>query len=115
LRPDSIVPDGWFSQRPRTLYEFDDTFTAPVCGFESALDYYTRSSANQFMAGITIPTLVIAAQDDPLIPFPQFQAVDYSPSTELRAPRHGGHLGFCTPRGLGWLDRQIVEWTVRRH
>ncbi len=114
LCPDAVVPHGWLSQRPQTLYEFDDRFTAPVCGFESALDYYAKSSSHQFLAAIKIPTLVIAAQDDPVIPFHQFQTADYSPTTELLAPRHGGHLGFCTPRGLGWLDRQIVDWTVGR-
>lgn len=113
VRPDAVVPDGWFSQSPKSLYEFDDTFTAPVCGFESALDYYAKSSSLQFLTAIQIPTLVIAAQDDPVIPYHQFQAADFSPTTELRAPRHGGHMGFCTTSGVGWLDRQIVEWTIR--
>lgn len=112
LRPDAVVPDGWYSRPPRTLYEFDDTFTAPVSGFDSASDYYAKSSSNQFLSTIRIPTLVIAAQDDPVIPFHQFQAADYSSITKLLAPRHGGHLGFCTTRGPGWLDQQIVEWTV---
>jgi len=112
-RADTIVPDGWFSKRSGTLYEFDDTFTAPVCGFESAADYYARSSSNQFLPAITVPTLIIAAQDDPLIPFQQFQAADYSSTTKLLSPRHGGHLGFCPPsRGQGWLDRQVIEWTL---
>jgi predicted alpha/beta-fold hydrolase len=114
LRPDAVVPNGWLSQLPKTLYDFDETFTAPVCGFKSALDYYAKSSANQFLAAIAIPTLVIAAQDDPVVPFHQFKVADYSPATKLLAPPHGGHMGFCTPRGLGWLDRQIVEWTVGR-
>jgi predicted alpha/beta-fold hydrolase len=111
LRPDTVVPDGWYSRLPRTLYEFDDTFTAPVCGFESADDYYTKSSSNQFLASIRIPTLVIAAQDDPVVPFHQFEAADYSSTTQLLAPRHGGHMGFCTPRGLEWLDQHVVAWT----
>ena len=114
LRPDAIVPQGWFSHLPKTLYEFDDTFTAPVCGFGSALDYYARSSANQFLDAITIPTLIIAAQDDPVVPFQQFQAANYSSTTKLLAPRHGGHMGFCTPRGLAWLDQEIVEWAAPR-
>jgi predicted alpha/beta-fold hydrolase len=114
LRPDAVVPDGWSSRLPKTLYEFDDTFTAPVCGFASAFDYYAKSSANQFLSAIEIPTLIIAAQDDPVVPFQQFQAADYSPTTKLLAPYHGGHMGFCTPRGLGWLVRQIVEWAVVR-
>lgn len=114
LRPDAIVPEGWFSHPPRTLYEFDNTFTARVCGFDSALDYYAKSSVNQHLAVIHIPTLVIAAQDDPMIPFHQFKAADYSSTTKLLAPRHGGHLGFCTPRGTEWFDHHIVEWTVAR-
>lgn len=112
LRPDAVVPDGWYARPPRTLYEFDDTFTAPVSGFNSAADYYAKSSSNQFLAAIRVPTMIIVAQDDPVIPFHQFEAADYSASTTLLAPRHGGHLGFCTARGLGWLDQHIVEWTV---
>lgn len=114
LRSDAVIPDEWFSRRPRTLYEFDDTFTAPVCGFDSALDYYAQSSANQYLAAIRIPTLVIAAQDDPVIPFHQFETADYSSTTKLLASRHGGHMGFCTPRGPEWLDHHIVEWTAGR-
>lgn len=112
LRPDAVVPEGWYARLPRSLYEFDDTFTAPVSGFKSAADYYTQSSSNQFLSSIRIPTLIIAAQDDPVIPFHQFEAADYSAATKLLAPRHGGHLGFCTPRGLGWLDQHVVAWAV---
>jgi predicted alpha/beta-fold hydrolase len=108
----AVIPEGWFSRRPRTLYEFDETFTAPVCGFESASDYYAKSSANQFLEAITVPTLVIAAQDDPLIPFSQFRVASYSATTKLLSPRHGGHLGFCTTQGQGWMDKQIIEWIV---
>jgi len=111
-RPDAVIPEGWFSKRPRTLYEFDETYTAPVSGFESAADYYGRSSAQQFLADIKVPTLIIAAQDDPLIPFSQFRNANYSSTTRLLAPRHGGHLGFCTLRGQHWLDQQIVERAV---
>jgi predicted alpha/beta-fold hydrolase len=110
LRPDAVVPEGWFARPPRTMYEFDETFTAPVCGFASARDYYARSSACQYLPVIAIPTLVIAAQDDPVIPFGQFADADFSPTTRLLAPRHGGHLGFCPPRGLGWLDRRILDF-----
>ena len=66
----------------------------------------------QYLAAISIPTLVIAAHDDPVIPFRQFEVADYSATTKLLAPRHGGHLGFCTPRGPEWLDHHIIEWTL---
>jgi len=111
-RPDTVVPEGWLARPPRSLYEFDETFTAPVSGFLSAADYYARSSAGQFLPNIPIPTRIIAAQDDPLIPFSQFRNADYSPMSHLLAPRHGGHLGFCTLRGQHWLDDQIVQWSI---
>jgi predicted alpha/beta-fold hydrolase len=110
--PDTVIPEGWHSRRPRTLYEFDETYTAPVSGFASAADYYARSSAKQFLADIGVRTLIMTAQDDPLIPFSQFRNADFSPSTSLLAPRYGGHLGFCTFRGQHWLDQQIMQWAI---
>jgi predicted alpha/beta-fold hydrolase len=112
VRPDSIVPDGWFGRLPRTMRDFDESFTAPVCGFSSAAAYYARCSACQFLPTIAVPTLIIAAQDDPVIPYAPFHEATLSPAVELRAPRHGGHLGFVTSSGPGWLDRQIIDWTL---
>ena len=112
VRPDAIIPDGWFTRPPRSMREFDETFTAPVCGFASAADYYSLASAKQFLPGITVPTLIIAAQDDPVVPFGPFANAILSPTTELRAPRHGGHLGFVTTNGPTWLDRQVIDWTT---
>jgi predicted alpha/beta-fold hydrolase len=110
VRPDAIVPEGWFSRPPRNMREFDETFTAPVCGFASAADYYQRCSASRFLPGVGVPTLVIAAQDDPVVPFRPFQEASLSPLTVLSAPRNGGHLGFVTHTGPGWLDQQILNW-----
>lgn len=112
MRPDAIVPDGWFSRPPRTMREFDESFTAPVCGFKNASDYYSRSSAIGLLPNITVPTLIIAAQDDPVVPFSPLERAPLSPTMELRAPKSGGHMGFVTSMGLGWLDRQVVSWVI---
>ena len=114
VRPDAIVPEGWFAQPPRCMREFDESFTAPVCGFASASDYYAKCSARPFLPTISVPTLIIAAQDDPVIPFGPFADATLSPTTQLRAPKHGGHLGFITHAGPCWLDQQIVNWTMGR-
>ena len=94
------------------MREFDESFTAPICGFASAQDYYARSSAKQFLPSICIPTLIIAAQDDPVVPFDPFGSAVLSPSTRLLAPRYGGHIGFVTHKGPGWLDQQILNWML---
>ncbi len=113
-RPDAVIPAGWLDRPPRTMFEFDDTFTAPVCGFASAVDYYSKSSSIQFLASIKVPTLIIAAQDDPVIPFRQFRVANFGSAARLLDPRHGGHLGFWTPRGSAWLDEQILDWASPR-
>lgn len=112
LFPEAIVPEGWFSRPPRDMWEFDETFTAPVCGFTSAEDYYQKSSANQCLSRIAIPTLILAAQDDPLIPFGQFEDAVLSNSSVLCAPKYGGHVGFVTATGPDWLDSQVIQWVT---
>ncbi len=49
---------------PRTLREFDDRVTAPLGGFASALEYYEWAAAKNFVHAITVPTLVLASDDD---------------------------------------------------
>ena len=42
--------------------------TAPSHGFRNARDYYERCSSIHFSPRIAVPTLLIQASDDPLIP-----------------------------------------------
>jgi predicted alpha/beta-fold hydrolase len=98
----------------RKLAEFDQQLTAPLHGFESADDYYSRSSCSPHLAKITIPTLLIHASDDPFmdnhgIP----SATDLSASTQLELYPHGGHVGFFQPSFRGssyWLEARISEY-----
>ena len=100
--------------RPRSLYDFDDRFSAPLGNFSSVEDYYRRCSSAPDLAEITAPTLIIAAQDDPLIPFTIFEQAEMSPSTTLFTTERGGHVGFYGRRGVDpdrwWLDWRIVDW-----
>jgi predicted alpha/beta-fold hydrolase len=105
--------------RIRTVYEFDDVYTAKIFGFGTADNYYETQSAKNFLDGIRVPALIVQAKDDPLIPFRVFDhpAFRTNPNLTLVATDHGGHLGFVsrtTPRF--WLDPLILGWTeqVRR-
>ncbi len=100
--------------RVRTVYEFDDTFTAPSFGFGTADRYYATQSSNQFLERIRVPTLVVHAKDDPMIPFEVYRvaaAFERNPWIRLLAVEHGGHLGFVA-RGKPrfWLDGVVVDW-----
>jgi len=109
--PDVFSAEGL--DRVRTVYEFDDRFTAPHFGFGTAANYYATQSSQNFLDRIAVPTLLIQAQDDPLIPFRVFEhpAIRANRNIELLAPRHGGHVGFLSRRAPRfWNDEVLREW-----
>ena len=86
----------------RTLYAFDDVVTAPIHGFASAHDYYSRSSSLQFLSDIRAPTLLLSALDDPFMPRATADAVVRMALTNrslaVEFYPHGGHVGFVAGR-----------------
>jgi predicted alpha/beta-fold hydrolase len=100
-----------------SVYELDDRVTAPAFGFRSAAHYYDTQSARNFVSAIQVPTLIVQAKNDPLIPFACYQqpGLAGNPGITLIAPDHGGHLGFLSSRPLSfWADATIRDWMVRQ-
>ncbi len=97
----------------RTLFEFDDVVTAPVHGFSSAHDYYSRSSAVSFISRIARPTLLLNAIDDPFLPpdvLDQVRTIARgNPHLEFEFPERGGHVGFVSGR-VPWRPEYYAEW-----
>lgn len=114
LQPDRYDITGL--RRVRTIRDFDERFTARHGGFIDANDYYTQSSALNFIRHIRIPTLIIHAQDDPFIPFESFRHPDIkgNPNVILLAPESGGHVAFVGAQGEGedrfWSENRCVEF-----
>jgi predicted alpha/beta-fold hydrolase len=81
-----------------SIREFDERITAPFNGFSSADDYYERSSAERQLAAIRIPTRIIFAQDDPVVPWEPWrrylEGQEGESPLRIDAPPHGGHIGF---------------------
>jgi predicted alpha/beta-fold hydrolase len=95
----------------RSIYDFDETVTAPVHGFASAHDYYQRSSSRHFLRGIRVRTLLLSAYDDPFLPKQVLQDVlavaRQNPNIEVEVHRHGGHVGFVS--GSPWKPEYYAE------
>ena len=107
-----VAPD---MKKIRTVRDFDDRITARFCGFRDADDYYTRMSAGPLLAAIRRPTLILAAQDDPFVPFSIFggAALGENPYITLLAPRHGGHCAFISRHGGDarfWAEARLVNF-----
>jgi uncharacterized protein len=94
-------------KRIRSIYEFDNVVTARHFGFGNADNYYRLASSGPLLRQIQVPTLLIQAMDDPLIPFECFKraAIEENPFIILLATRHGGHAGFLGSRPAGKSDR----------
>ncbi len=105
-----------FDPPPRTLWEFDNRFTAVVCGFGTADNYYRQASSLPLISQIQLPTMILASRDDPMIPPQALESVKRPPNVRLCMTRHGGHLGFV---GRGrrdpdrrWMDWRVVDWVL---
>ena len=105
-------------RRARTMYEFDETVTALLHGFDGATDYWRRASSKSWLAGVAVPTLVLNAKNDPFVPRESLPRPDeVSGDVLLVQPEHGGHVGFLTgsfPGRLDWLPRRLLDFFLHR-
>lgn len=98
-----------------SLFEFDEKYTAPIHGFDGAVDYYTKCSAINNLEEITIPTLIVNANNDPFLP-EECYPIDLLKNHEnvfLEVPELGGHVGFSNTEEIYWSEKRAVEFAQR--
>ena len=109
-------PKPLWKTPPRTLREFDELYTAPVSGFDSAADYYARCSGNQFVESIRIPTLILTAEDDPIVPPDAFRELPTVAGVTVHIASSGGHLGYLGRKQSDpdrrWMDWRVIQWLM---
>lgn len=98
----------------KTLYAFDNLYTAPIHGFRDADDYWLRASSKPWLNSIAVPTLIVHAHNDPFLPASTYlQGVQLSTQITLDLPRQGGHVGFVSgpfPGNLNWLPNRVLNF-----
>ena len=95
------------------IRDFDDLVTAPLFGFASAEDYYTKCSAGPQLASIHTRTLLLSAHDDALAPPVLPVDVTHNPALDVLLTRRGGHVGFVTGAVLRpefWAEARVLRW-----
>src|SRR5271157_2769448 len=103
--------------RVRTVREFDDAITAPAFGYKDAAEYYEAAGAKKVIGEMRVPLLLIAAQDDPFVPYESFlkAKVGENPWIRFVTPRNGGHCGFISRWGgteRFWAEERVVEFAA---
>lgn len=98
----------------QSFHEFDDRYTAPLHGFESARDYWQQCSSSLALPRLRRPTLVVNAIDDPFL-----SPSSYNCRRDLRCrnlfletPASGGHVGFVRWKlnGTLWSEKRALAF-----
>jgi predicted alpha/beta-fold hydrolase len=103
-------------ERARTWRQYDDVATAPLHGFEDAVDYWQKSSSQHYLDQIRRPTLLISAVDDPFIPESSLprKIVDRSEWLHAEFTPRGGHAGFVAGplpwRPSYWAEERAMDF-----
>ena len=117
LRRELIPADVFGELAPyQSLDEFTTHYFGPLHGYRDARDYYTRCSSLPVLHRIMVPTLILNAQNDPVLsqscsPRDVARCSDW---VFLETPEHGGHCGFyeANSDGLYWMDKRAVDFIV---
>ncbi|KAJ3348252.1 hypothetical protein HDU83_001439 [Entophlyctis luteolus] len=97
------------------LREFDQHVTRSMFGYRSASEYYRSASSVQYLADISIPSLLLSDLDDPIAlrPSVPYDDVRANPNIVLALTRRGGHIGWfegwIKPRR--WFPKPILEFS----
>jgi predicted alpha/beta-fold hydrolase len=107
-------------KRLSSFRHYDGTIIVPMHGFSDVDAYYEAASSGRLLHRIEVPTLLVHAEDDPMVP--GFTVRPWlaraSKAIQVELSRHGGHIGwvsgfdedswitnFATRRVLSFLDR----------
>jgi len=104
-------------RRARFCRERDAMTVVPRFGFRSPEDYYERESVAARIHQLDIPSLLVAAVYDPIVPAYTLRPVigDASDALTVRWVERGGHVYFRSDLDLGFggalgLEEQVLQW-----
>jgi predicted alpha/beta-fold hydrolase len=114
VRKAACFPDDYDFSRLgefKTLASMTAHFVEEYTGF-SSLDDYLRGYAlvGDRLWGLKVPSVVVAAEDDPIIPGQDLDELAACPALHVVRVRHGGHCGFFDSWGFSsWLEESALR------
>jgi predicted alpha/beta-fold hydrolase len=102
----------------RTFAAYDAAVTAPLHGFASAEDYWTRCSSGPRLGGVRRPLLALSSLDDPMVPAEALplEAARANPFVTLEVTDAGGHVAFVGGWPFWpsyWAEARAVDFVAR--
>lgn len=101
-------------EKIQCIEDFDNLFTAPLCGFQNAHEYYRKGSCKGYISEIRIPTFILNAQNDPIL-HPDSHPIVESRENKcvlLEMAIEGGHVGFAhlELHDQYWSEKRAIEF-----
>lgn len=94
-----------------SILALTEWFVARHSSFGSARDYFAGYTLlGDALSDLGVPTTIVTAADDPIIPASDFAELAPSPNLEVIVHPHGGHNGFFEDLALhAWYERWLLE------
>lgn len=109
LFPEAYAYADW--HKLQGLRQKTDFFATRYYEFESLEQYLEAYSiAGKRLANLQIPTTILTAEDDPVVPISDFRDLPENEKIELLVARFGGHCAFLKNWKMeSWADDLIIE------
>ena len=94
----------------RNLTQMTERLVLRYGGFPDLMSYLSGYAiVGPALAGLTVPSRIITALDDPIIPARDLERLAQPPALAITTTDHGGHCGFLDSlSGESWADRQVA-------
>ena len=114
LRKAELFPDAYdFSDihELESLTAMTAFFVERYTGYPSLEEYFLGYALiGDRLRGLSVPSLLIAAEDDPIIPAADLDSLDRGSALRVLRSRHGGHCGFFDGWRLSsWVEDRAVD------
>lgn len=95
----------------KSIWEFDELYTAPNNGYRNAAHYYEEASALPYLQHITVPSLIVSSFNDPILSEGCFPSVSALPSNfTICYTAEGGHVSYWDRHRKFWALNQILNF-----
>lgn len=94
-----------------TITEMTDVMLERYSDYGSASDYFRGYAVlDDALVNVEVPTTIVTAQDDPIIPVEDFYHLKLNSKIDLIIHQYGGHNGFLESlSGKTWYERKMLE------
>ena len=111
--PERVTFDVGRLSRLGTFRDYDANLVVPTYGFADVDEYWERAGARAWLSRVAVPSLVVHAFDDPMVPgaLVRDALVSASHAIDVEMSTKGGHIGW-----YDGLDEAsfVSPWAIKR-